>query len=167
MHGANNAARLTISANGTWARNSEAAESFRRALQNGLGYGAISRVAHRLVGIVPEHSVTDQVEGAHRLSVAVALEALREVPNPAAILTQLLAPLGLSVYATAPDRVTSAPLEALAGATADLGRVAAELWKALADGRVDARERSAILGEVATLESACMGIRASVSGGDL
>ena len=62
MHGANNAARLTISANGTWARNSEAAESFRRALQNGLGYGAISRVAHRLVGIVPEHSVTDQVE---------------------------------------------------------------------------------------------------------
>lgn len=164
MHGANNAARLTCSANGTWARNSEAAETFRRALRLGLGYGAILRVSHRLTGIVPSHSVNDQIEGPQRLSVAVALEALREVPNPAVVLTQLLAPLGLSVYATAPDRATSAPLEALAGATADLGRVAAELWKALADGRVDARERSAILGEVATLEAACAALRASVGG---
>jgi len=164
MHGANNAARLTCSASGIWARNSEAAEAFRRALQVGLGYGAIARVSHRLIGIVPEHSVTDQVEGAHRLSVAVALEALREVPNPSAILTQLLAPLGLSVYASAPELVKSAPLEALAGATADLGRVASEMWDALRDGKIDLRERSAILGEVATLEAACDAIRASVGG---
>ena len=80
--------------------NSPAVDAFRRRVQAALPYGALGRVVIRTGR--PERAVYGQIEGEHPLTVAVAVEALRELPAGASreALADLLAPAGLTVITT-------------------------------------------------------------------
>lgn len=134
-----------VPARGESVANSPAVEAFRRRLQAAAPYGALGRVAIRTGR--PERAVYGQIEGEHPLTVAVAVEALRELPagQARAALAELLAPAGLSVIETPSPSAASDVLAANAGLLGAVGAVEAALAAGLADGHLDAREAAEAL----------------------
>lgn len=145
MSTSGSSALRAVPARGEHVANSPAAETLRRRIQGALPYGAAGRVSLRTGR--PERAVYGQIEGEHPLTVAVAVESLRELPAGQAreALSELLAPAGLTVIET--PRPDAAPdvLSANGHLLAAVGEVEAVLAQGLADGHLDAREAAVAL----------------------
>lgn len=140
-----NSALRAFPARGESATNSPAVDAFRRRVQSALPYGALGRVAIRTGR--PERAVYGQIEGEHPLTVAVAVEALRELPAGASreALADLLAPAGLTVIPTPTAEAAHDVLAANGHLLCAVGSVEAALSAGLADGHLDARETAEAL----------------------
>lgn len=132
-------------ARGESATNSPAVDAFRRRVQAALPYGALGRVVIRTGR--PERVVYGQIEGEHPLTIAVAVEALRELPAGASreALADLLAPAGLTVIPTPTAEAAHDVLAANGALLCAVGGVEAALAAGLADGHLDAREAAEAL----------------------
>lgn len=135
----------------TDATNPAFVESIRRRIQDGLPYGGGECVRARLAGIVG--NVEEQLIGRNRLTVAVLVEALRELPRQLALdilddltrpLDATVAPRGTSVSSVHPVAASGALLEST-------GTYAAALGHALADGSLDADERTGLRRDLAQI----------------
>lgn len=134
-------ARVIDIASRTDAGNPAFVEALRRKVQDGLPYGGGERVKARLAGVVG--NTEEQLIGRNRLTVAVLVEALRELPRDLAL--EVLDDLSRPLDATVVDRATSAasvhPVAASGALLESTGAYSAALGRALADGSLDAEER--------------------------
>ncbi len=143
MHRFHVAARAEVSATGTGARNSAAAE-IRRTLQATLRHGAPERISERL-----ERSrrwAYEQTEGASTLALEYVAEALHEVPDATAqrALALLAEPRGYLVL-PAPGMTETRPaglLRLASEVTAALSRFTGAISGALEDDKVEPHEVS-------------------------
>lgn len=140
-----NSALRAFPARGESATNPPAADAFRRRIQAALPYGAAGRVAIRTGR--PERAVYGQVEGEHPLTVSVAVEALRELPEGQAreALAELLSPAGLTVISTPCAEAAPDVIAANGHLLGAVGAVESALAAGLADGHLDAREAAEAL----------------------
>lgn len=153
-------------ARGEHVANSPAADAFRRRIQAALPYGAAGRIAIRTGR--PERAIYGQIEGEHPLTVAVAVETLRELPEgqARAALAELLAPAGLSVIPTPSPSAAPDVLAANAGLLGAVGAVEAALAAGLADGHLDAREAAEALRAVVEARVRLDGLERRLAGGE-
>lgn len=165
MSTASTSSLRAVPARGEAATNSPAAEAFRRRVQVALPYGALSRVAIRTGR--PERAVYGQIEGEHALTVAVAVEALRELPAGHAreVLSDLLAPAGLTVIPTPRAEAVPDVLAANGLLLAAVGAVESALAVGLADGHLDAREATEGLRAVVEARVRLDGLERRLAGG--
>lgn len=134
-------ARVIEIASRTDATNPAFVEGIRRKMQESLPYGAGETVRSRLAGVVG--NVEEQLMGRNRLTVAVLVEALRELPREKAleILDDLTRPLDACVAPRNSHGVDTHPVAASGALLESTGTYAAALGRALADGSLDAEER--------------------------
>jgi hypothetical protein len=134
-------ARVIEIASRTDATNPAFVEGIRRKVQDGLPYGGGEAVRARLAGVVG--NVEEQLMGRNRLTVAVLVEALRELPRDKAleILDDLTRPLDACVAPRSPHGASTHPVAASGALLESTGNYSAALGRALADGSLDAEER--------------------------
>lgn len=165
MNTSSSSALRAVPARGEATPNSPAADAFRRRVQAALPYGALGRVAIRTGR--PERAVYGQIEGEHPLTVAVAVEALRELPAGHAreVLSDLLAPAGLTVIPRPTPGAAHDVMAANGALLAAVGDVEATLAHGLADGDLDAREAAEALRAVVEARVRLDGLERRLTGG--